>query len=216
MDTQRDKRIIRHIPNALTVGRLFLTAVFLWLILYAAGTGREKPADLLLWAFILFVVTALTDIVDGYIARRFEVTSKFGRTVDPLADKFLVCGAFFCFAYVQQPRLSSLGLSEWWLDLIRWGTPIVILLREIIVQTIRHIGESCGINFAAIWSGKLKMFLQSFGIGTVLIGWAYVSRPWGDWFTIATYFLMVVITIYSGIHILLPHISSRAKQKPVL
>ncbi|MCE5186268.1 MAG: CDP-alcohol phosphatidyltransferase family protein [Planctomycetaceae bacterium] len=195
----KNKEIIRHIPNALTVGRLFLTVIFLALIWMAARDPHEKPADLLLVAFILFVITGLTDIVDGFIARKYEVTSKFGRTVDPLADKFLVCGAFFLFAYVQQPRLSHLGLSVFWLHAIRWGTALILLAREIIVQTLRHIAESRGVQFGAIWSGKLKMFLQSFGIGTVLIGWAYVSRPWGDWFTVVTYALMIAITVFSGI-----------------
>jgi CDP-diacylglycerol--glycerol-3-phosphate 3-phosphatidyltransferase len=199
MEIQENKRIIRHIPNALTVGRLFLTVIFLGLIFCAARTGRDKPADLLLGAFILFVITGLTDIVDGYIARRFEVTSKFGRTVDPLADKFLVCGAFFCFALVQQPRMTTLGLSEGTMDIIRWGTAIILFAREIIVQTLRQIAESRGVQFGAIWSGKLKMFLQSFGIGTVLIGWAYVTRPWGDWLTLVVYILMVAITVFSGI-----------------
>lgn len=204
-DIKKNKKgIIRHIPNTLTVGRLVLTVVFLWLIIHASSdkviqTVGPKPANLLLGAFILFVVTGLTDIVDGYLARRFEVTSKFGRTVDPLADKFLVCGAFFCFAWVNQPLMKCFDFSELTLDVIRWGTAIIIFAREIIVQTLRHIAESRGVQFGAIWSGKLKMFLQSFGIGTVLIGWAYVSRPWGDWFTIITFALMVFATILSGI-----------------
>lgn len=199
MTENAKKGIIRHIPNALTVGRLVLTVILLWLIIYAPTTGEDKPANLLLGVFILFVVTGLTDVVDGYLARKFEVTSKFGRMVDPLADKFLVCGAFFCFAWVGQPKMSCFGFSETTLDIIRWGTAIIIFAREIIVQTLRQIAESRGVNFAAVWSGKLKMFLQSFGIGTVLVGWAYVSRPWGDWFTIITYGLMVFMTIYSGI-----------------
>ncbi|HOK95470.1 MAG TPA: CDP-alcohol phosphatidyltransferase family protein [Anaerohalosphaeraceae bacterium] len=199
MKEKQKKGLIRYIPNALTVGRLVLTVVFLGLIVYAPKTSQPKPAGLLMGAFVLFVITGLTDIIDGYLARRFEVTSRFGRVVDPLADKFLVCGAFFCFAWVNQPLMAGLGLSEWTLDFIRWGTAVVIFAREVVVQTLRHIAESRGVQFGAIWSGKLKMFLQSFGIGTVLIGWAYVSRPWGDWFTIITYVLMVLVTILSGI-----------------
>ncbi len=202
MTKKDDKRIMKHVPNALTVGRLVLTVVLLALILYAPTTGQDKPANLLLWVFILFVVTGLTDIVDGYLARKFEVTSKFGRTVDPLADKFLVCGAFFCFAIVGQPKMACFDFSPTTLHVIQWGTAIIIFAREIIVQTLRQIAESRGVNFGAVWSGKLKMFLQSFGIGTVLIGWAYVSRPWGDWFTIITYGLMVFMTIFSGIQAL--------------
>ncbi len=199
MTKNNDKRIMKHVPNALTVGRLILTVILLGMIIYAPTTGQEKPANLLLGVFILFVVTGLTDIVDGYLARKFEVTSKFGRTVDPLADKFLVCGAFFCFAIVGQPKFSNFEFQPLTLHLIHWGTAIIIFAREIIVQTLRQIAESRGVQFGAIWSGKLKMFLQSFGIGTVIIAWAYVSRPWGDWFAIITYGLMVFMTIFSGI-----------------
>jgi phosphatidylglycerophosphate synthase len=119
--------------------------------------------------------------------------------MDPLADKFLVCGAFICFAIVGQPRLANFNLPEWLLQTIHWGTAAILLLREVVVQTLRHIAESRGVQFGAVWSGKLKMFLQSFGIGTVFIGWAFVSRPWGDWFTIITYLLLAVFTVYSGI-----------------
>ncbi|MHC5083754.1 MAG: CDP-alcohol phosphatidyltransferase family protein, partial [Planctomycetota bacterium] len=119
---KKDRPIMKHVPNALTVGRLVLTTIFLGMIIYAPKTGEDKPANLLLGAFILFVITGLTDIVDGYLARKFEVTSKFGRTMDPLADKFLVCGAFFCFAWVDQPKMACFEFSEVTLDIIRWGS----------------------------------------------------------------------------------------------
>lgn len=198
-NSTRQPGFIRHIPNLLTIARLGMTVVILGLILYAPRTGQEKPANLLLGAFILFVIAGLTDIVDGHIARRFNATSKFGRTVDPLADKVLVCGAFICFAMVGQPRLSHFHFPEWGGDTIRWAVAAILLLREVVVQTLRHIAESRGINFGAVVWGKVKMFLQSFGIGTVLIGWAYVSRPWGDWFTLITFGLMAAVTVISGI-----------------
>lgn len=191
-------RWVRHVPNILTVGRFVLAAVFLAMILYAPHTGKAKPAGVLMAAFTLFVIAGITDIIDGYIARTFNASSKFGRTVDPLADKFLVCGAFFCFALVGQPLFANFNLPETLLDIIRWGTAILVFAREVLVQTLRHIAESRGVNFGAIVHGKIKMFLQSFGIGTVIIGWAYVSRPWGDWFAVITYLLMVAFTIYSG------------------
>ncbi|MHC4783084.1 MAG: CDP-alcohol phosphatidyltransferase family protein [Planctomycetota bacterium] len=105
------QNIMKHIPNALTVGRLIMTVILLGLILYAPKTGQEKPANLLLGVWILFIVTGLTDIADGYLARKFEVTSKFGRTMDPLADKFLICGAYFCFAWVGQPLMKCFAFS---------------------------------------------------------------------------------------------------------
>jgi CDP-diacylglycerol--glycerol-3-phosphate 3-phosphatidyltransferase len=199
MTGSKQNNIIRHIPNILTVARLVMTAVILGMILYAPTLGQEKPAGILLAAFVLFVIAGLTDIVDGYIARQCNATSKFGRMVDPLADKFLVCGAFLCFAIVGQPIFANFNFPEWLLHTIQWGTAAILLLREVVVQTLRQIAEARGINFGAVVWGKIKMFLQSFGIGTVLIGWAYVSRPWGDWFTLVVYILMAFFTVYSGI-----------------
>jgi CDP-diacylglycerol--glycerol-3-phosphate 3-phosphatidyltransferase len=202
MDKKPKTGIIRHIPNALTVGRLVLTLIFLGMVLYAPHLEDDKPAAFLMAAFTLFVVAGITDIVDGHLARKFNVTSQFGRTVDPLADKILICGAFFAFAFVKEPRLANFDLSETTLHLIRWGTAVILFAREIVVQTMRHIAESHGVNFGAVIYGKIKMFLQSFCLGTVVVGWAFVSRPWGDWFTLAAYVLMVAITIISGIQAL--------------
>lgn len=198
MAQQRPKGIVQHIPNALTVARLLMTVVFLGLLLYAPHSNEAKPAGLLMTAFALFVLAGLTDIVDGPIARRFEVTSQFGRVVDPLADKVLVCGSFLCFAIVGQPLLANFEFPAWLGHTIRWGTALLLLGREVIVQTLRHIAESRGVAFGAVISGKIKMFVQSFGIGTVLIGWSFVSRAWGDWFTLMTYLAVVGVTLYSG------------------
>lgn len=186
-------------PNALTMGRLVMTLILLGMVLYAPMLDRPKPSGYLLVVFIMFVVTAMTDIVDGYIARKFEVTSKFGRIADPLADKVLVCGAFLCFAIVSRPVFANLFFYGPMDSIIRWGAFAVITAREVWVTIARHIAESRGINFGAKWSGKLKMFLQSFGIGTVLIKWAYTERAWADWFTLAVYILIITVTIYSGI-----------------
>lgn len=194
--------IFRVLPNALTVCRLALTVVFLAMILYAASLPSEKPAGALMAAFAVFVVAGITDIIDGPIARRFNVTSQFGRTVDPLADKILVVGAFFCFALVGQPRFANFNLSAGALAAVRWGMFAILLVREVLVQALRHWAEARGVAFGAVLFGKIKMFVQSFGIGTVLIGWAFVSRPWGDWFTLVVYGLVCGATILSGLHAL--------------
>jgi CDP-diacylglycerol--glycerol-3-phosphate 3-phosphatidyltransferase len=195
----QDKSIIKHIPNALTIGRLILTTVLLGMILWTPKLELEKPSMYLLLVFIFFVVTALTDIADGAIARRYNVTSKFGRIADPLADKFLVLGAFICLAAVGKPTFGTIALSNLTCHIIRWGVVVIIIAREIFVTVQRHIAEARGIEFGATWSGKLKMFLQSFGIGTVLVKWGFISRPWGDWFTLVTFALLAIVTIYSGI-----------------
>ncbi len=199
--------MLKLIPNILTFGRLVLTIVFLVMILFAPryyADGEVPFPGFLDVAFILFVVAGLTDIVDGYAARRLNVTSKFGRMVDPLADKILVCGAFVCFAIIGQPKLFD--LSPVVLAAIHWLVAAVLIAREAYVTILRHIAEARGVNFAATVSGKIKMFLQSFAIGTVIMKMAHVqTATWGYWFTTAVFTLMLVVTVISGI---------RATQRP--
>lgn len=187
--------MVKFIPNILTFGRLVLTVIFLIMVLYSPSVAN-KPVFLDI-AFVLFVIAGLTDIIDGPVARKLNVTSKFGRMIDPLADKILVCGAFVCFAVIGEPKLF--GLTGAALTIIHWSVAGVLILREVYVTTLRHIAEARGINFAATFSGKIKMFLQSFAIGTVVIKTAHVERPWGDWFTIVVFALMLTITVISGL-----------------
>ncbi len=198
MDTHNDKRMVRFIPNGLTFARLVLTLIFLAMVLYAPGLPQEKLPDFLLVAFILFVIAGVTDIIDGKVARMFDVASKFGRMVDPLADKILVCGAFVCFAIVKQPTLVHI-FEPTTVAVIRWLVVVIIIARELVVTILRHLAEARGVNFAATVSGKIKMFIQSFAIGTVVMKWAYVSRAWGDWFTVIAFLIMIVSTVVSGI-----------------
>ena len=190
--------MIKFVPNILTMGRVVLTVIFLVMILYVPSPEAANRSLFVDIAFVLFVVTGLTDIVDGKIARHFNVVSKFGRIMDPLADKVLVCGAFICFAIIGEPVLF--GLSKVWLAVIQWTVAGVIILREVYVTVLRHVAEAKGINFAATVSGKLKMFLQAFAIGTVLVKMAHVqTAAWGNWFTSVVFILMTVVTVISGV-----------------
>jgi CDP-diacylglycerol--glycerol-3-phosphate 3-phosphatidyltransferase len=193
--------MLKLIPNILTLGRLVLTIVFLIMILlspryYAEG---ERPfPDFLDYAFIIFVIAGLTDLVDGTVARKLNVTSKFGRMIDPLADKVLVCGAFICFAIVGQPKLFNFGPVT--MAAIQWSVAGILILREAYVTILRHIAEARGINFAATASGKIKMLIQSFAIGTVVIKMAHVqTATWGYWFTTITFAVMLIVTVVSGL-----------------
>ncbi len=188
--------MLRLIPNILTFGRLVLTIVFLVMILYSPHVANK--AVFLDVAFVLFVVAGLTDIVDGIAARRFNVTSKFGRMVDPLADKVLVCGTFVCFAIIGEPKLFGLGPGA--LAVIQWSVAGILIAREAYVTALRHIAEAHGVNFAATISGKVKMFLQSFAIGTVIIKMAHAQTvTWGYWFTTVTFAIMLAATVISGL-----------------
>ena len=188
--------MLKLIPHILTFGRLVLTIAFLIMILYSPYV-QSRPFFLDI-AFILFVVAGLTDIVDGAIARKLGVASKFGRMVDPLADKILVCGAFICFAIIGEPKLFGFGKGT--LAAIHWSVAGIIILREAYVTALRHIAEARGINFAATFSGKIKMFLQSFAIGMVIIKMAHVqTATWGYWFATVTFLIMLTVTVVSGV-----------------
>jgi len=193
--------MLKLIPHILTFGRLVLTIVFLIMILYSPrlyAEGERPFPDFLDIAFVLFVVAGLTDIVDGAIARKLGVASKFGRMVDPLADKILVCGAFICFAMIGEPKLFGFGKGT--LAAIHWSVAGIIILREAYVTALRHIAEARGVNFAATFSGKIKMFLQSFVIGMVIMKIAHVqTATWGYWFTTVTYVIMLTVTVVSGV-----------------
>jgi phosphatidylglycerophosphate synthase len=92
------------------------------------------------------------------------------------------------------------------LTAIHWLVAAILIAREAYVTILRHIAESRGVNFAATVSGKIKMFLQSFAIGTVIIKMAHVqTAAWGYWFTTVVFTLMLVVTVISGI---------RATQRP--
>ncbi len=193
--------MLKLIPNILTFGRLVMTVVFLVMILLAPpyyAEGERPFPGFLDVAFILFVIAGLTDIVDGFAARRLNVTSKFGRMLDPLVDKVLVCGAFTCFAIIGQPKLFNLGPTA--LVVIHWSVLAVLVAREAYVTVLRHIAEARGVNFAATPSGKIKMFLQTFAIGTVVIKMAHVqTAAWGNYFATVTFALMLVVTVISGL-----------------
>ena len=187
--------MLKQVPNILTFGRLVLTILFLGMLLYSpCAINRTFLFDT---AFTIFVIAGLTDIADGPIARKLNVTSKLGRMLDPLADKILVCGAFICFALILEPSLFT--ISETYMNVIRWGIAAILIGREGYVTILRHAAEAKGIDFRAVASGKIKMLIQSFAIGTVLVKTAHVqTADWGHWFTAITFLIMLTVTIVSG------------------
>lgn len=190
--------MLKLIPNILTFGRLALTIVFLVMLVYVPAPDAENRAFHLDIAFVIFVAAGLTDIVDGYIARKLNVASKFGRMIDPLADKILVCGTFICFAIIGEPKLFD--LPGVYLKTIHWGVAGILIAREAYVTILRHIAEARGVSFGATISGKIKMFVQSFAIGTVVIKMAHVQiAEWGYWFTVVVYAITLITTVISGI-----------------
>jgi CDP-diacylglycerol--glycerol-3-phosphate 3-phosphatidyltransferase len=193
--------MIKQIPNILTLGRFVLTVVFLIMLLMSPpyyANGELPFPHFLDYAFIIFVIAGLTDMIDGTIARKLGVAGKFGRIMDPLADKVLVCGAFICFAIIGQPKLFDFNPVT--MSIIQWLVAGIIVLREIYVTVLRHTAEARGVAFAATTSGKIKMFIQSFVVGTVVIKVAHVQTAvWGYWFMTVIFAIMIIVTVFSGL-----------------
>ena len=193
--------MIKQIPNILTGGRLVLSIVFLVMILLEPRLPADRdmsfPSYLDL-AFVIFLIAAFTDMADGAMARKLNVTSKFGRIVDPLADKILICGSFIVFAIIGQPKLFDFTKVQ--NAIIQWGFAGILIAREATVTVLRQWCEVKGIKFPATFSGKIKMLVQAFAVGTVIVKMAHVQTAlWGDWFMTITYLVTVIITVISGL-----------------
>jgi CDP-diacylglycerol--glycerol-3-phosphate 3-phosphatidyltransferase len=138
-----------NVANALTLVRLALVPVFVWLLLREGG---EDVASRIA-AFAVFSVAMVTDKLDGDIARRRGLVTDFGKIADPIADKALTGGAFI--------SLSLLGELPWWVT-------VVVLTREIGVTLLRFVVLRYGV-IPASRGGKLKTGLQALAIGLFVL-----------------------------------------------
>ena len=119
-------------------------------------------------AIVLFVVGALTDFIDGYLARKWDVVSMFGRIMDPFCDKVLVLGAFIYFASPRFMMSNEGNVIQMATGVYPWMV-VVIIARELLVTAIRDVLESIGYSGGANWAGKVKMILQSIAIPAILL-----------------------------------------------
>ena len=129
-----------NLPNKLTVLRMLMVPFFVFFMLTDTGGAANK------WiALVLFCVASLTDMLDGKIARARNLVTNFGKFMDPLADKLLVCSAIICM-------IPSGKLSAWFV--------IVIIAREFIISGFRLVASDNGIVIAASYWGKFKTVSQ--------------------------------------------------------
>jgi CDP-diacylglycerol--glycerol-3-phosphate 3-phosphatidyltransferase len=136
---------LNNLANQLTMSRLVLGVVLFVLIAF----------ELWLWCLIVFVVAAITDWLDGYYARKYDLVSALGRMLDPLVDKIVVSGAFILLLTKPPSELPGglgTGLAGWMV--------VVIVGREFLITGIRSFMEHEGIPFGADLGGKIKMILQ--------------------------------------------------------
>jgi CDP-diacylglycerol--glycerol-3-phosphate 3-phosphatidyltransferase len=153
------------------MGRIFAIPLFV-VVVYSKFPYSEWLA-----AFI-FIIISLTDVLDGYLARKHNLVTNFGKIVDPMADKLLISAALIF--------LINKGLEAW--------MAFIIISREFAVTGLRVVGASKGIVIAASWIGKLKTHAQIVAIVGIIIQ-DTVGRPFArDLMLIA-----VTITIISGV-----------------
>ena len=129
-----------NLPNKLTILRMIMIVPFVVFMLVPIGGVAGK------WiALALFVIASLTDLLDGKIARKYNLVTTFGKFMDPLADKLLVCSALIC--------LVELGRIPAWIV-------IIIISREFIISGFRLVASDKGVVIAASWWGKFKTTFQ--------------------------------------------------------
>ena len=205
----------KNLPNQLTVARMVLAVVFFVMLGLFDPTDAAVRPWLLNASFVVFVVAAVTDVLDGHIARKYDLTSTFGRIVDPFVDKLLIVGGFvmltgtaFAFPPADGPGGGLVGtferqLPHWMTGGLASGVQawmvVVILCREFLVSGIRGYAESQGVAFGAVAAGKAKMLLQTIAIGTILFQMANVTTAaWAVGLKVILVWLAVGVTVYSG------------------
>lgn len=134
-----------NLPNFLTTLRVLSLPFFVYFLF-------QKDISFQIWAFVIFALASITDLVDGYLARKWNQETEFGKFLDPLADKFLVIGAFTAFLILHQQ-------IELWMVL-------VIIFRDILITFLRWLALRQGFSLRTTRMGKVK---TAFQMGTICI-----------------------------------------------
>ena len=159
-----------NIPNILTLGRILFIPIFVLLLSFEQSPVLHKTAA------IIFAVASITDYLDGYLARKWQVVSNFGKFADPMADKLLVMSAFI--------MLVGLNMAPAWVV-------AVIICLELAVTGLRLLlVETGGTVLAAAMPGKIKTFSQMFAIIFLLFHWNLLGQ--------ITLYIALFFTVYSG------------------
>ena len=160
-----------NLPNALTIGRIFLVPVVVTVLLDGGIQTRT------FWGASLFLAAALTDLLDGYLARRRKQVTTLGRLLDPIADKLLISSALI--ALVQR------GIAPAWMVAI-------IIGREFAVSGLRSIAAHEGFSIDVSLLGKGKMVMQVAAVVGLILGEKY-----GGWVASTAEFLMYVVVVFA-------------------
>ena len=163
-----------NLPNKLTMLRVIMVPFFVAFLLLTP----EYPMFKFI-AFVLFVAASLTDLLDGYIARKYQLVTNFGKFMDPLADKLLVSAALIC--------LTARGFIPAWMT-------IVIISREFIISGFRLIAAERGIVIAAGWLGKWKTAVTMVMLAMMLLGVNSIGFPFDKAVTVNAHGIYMLLT----------------------
>ena len=184
-----------NVPNALTTLRILMVPFFGWALLVDGGGS-------ILWrcvAYLLFAAAMITDKIDGDLARKHDLVTDFGKIADPIADKALTGMAFV--------GLSLIGGLWWWVT-------VVVLVREWGITLLRFWVIRHGV-MAASAGGKLKTFLQTIGLGLLILPLRLLDGVWGTvglvlwWVAVAVMAGAVVVTVVTGVDYVLKALEVR-------
>ena len=139
-----------NLPNKLTTLRVIMIPFFVFFLLWQNGENRTFR----MIALALFIIASLTDLLDGKIARKYNLVTNFGKFMDPLADKLLVCSALIC--------LIELNALPAWMV-------IIIISREFIISGFRLIASDNGVVIAASYWGKFKKTFQMVSVVLLIL-----------------------------------------------
>jgi CDP-diacylglycerol--glycerol-3-phosphate 3-phosphatidyltransferase len=170
-----------NLPNSLTISRLGLAIVLFVLISFESW----------IWCVIVFAAAAVTDWLDGYLARKQGLSSPLGRNLDPLVDKVLICGA-----YIFLLPVHGAGLTAWMVT--------VVVGRELIITGLRSFLENKGASFGADWLGKIKMVLQCAALFAIFVALKVDPSAEGFFSSLrdVLVYAMIVATALSGLQYL--------------
>ncbi len=177
-----------NLPNKLTVLRMIMVPIIL-VVLVAPLPLPEAVVRIA--AAVIFALTSLTDMLDGKIARKYNLITDFGKLMDPLADKFLVIGVM----------MGLLVRFDYLSDVMFWAVAIVVF-RELAVTSIRAIvAQKQGVAVAASWLGKVKTTTQMICVLAILLETFIPFAPFTEWHILSyiTIAAMTVMTLWSGI-----------------
>jgi CDP-diacylglycerol--glycerol-3-phosphate 3-phosphatidyltransferase len=161
-----------NFPNMLTMSRLFMALIMMALLTLAFPFSKSI-------ALLIFAVAGLTDFLDGYIARKYGLTTPFGQLMDPLTDKIMVCAAFVSFAeinFIHPGTFLHSGIAMKGINIVplipAWIT-VIIISREFLVTGLRLLAVNKGVVISAGKWGKHKTVWQIIAIVVLLMGLSY-------------------------------------------